>query len=242
MSTTDEGFFREVEEDYRKHQAIEFLKRYGIWLAAGAFVIVAVAAGYSINKFYSTRDAERGGEKFVAALALADDGKDADAEKALNAIVTDGPQAYKVLARLSLAADAVAKKRKDAALEQYRAVAADARAPQDLRDFAQIQVAALSVDTASYDALARDLNVYRSGTSAWRFSAKEVLALAAIKAGKTDEAEKLLQEIYSDGGAPQGIRRRAETLLTLTTPQTKPAATPAAEAQKSPGATDAKPK
>jgi hypothetical protein len=94
-------------------------------------------------------------------------------------------------------------------------VAGDESAPQALREFAKIQVAALSVGKESYETLARSLDSFRSGTSRWRFSAKEILGLSAFKAGKMADAERLFGEIVSDGEAPQGMRQRAEVMLAL---------------------------
>ena len=46
----DESFFREVDEDYRRDQAIKFFEDYGAYLLAGAFIIVAVVAGYNFQQ------------------------------------------------------------------------------------------------------------------------------------------------------------------------------------------------
>ena len=66
------------------------------------------------------------------------------------------------------------------------------------------------MDKESYDALAKSLEPFRAGTSEWRFSAKEILGLAAYKEGKKAEAERLYREIISDGAAPPGMRQRAQ--------------------------------
>ncbi len=109
------------------------------------------------------------------------------------------------------------------ALQDYRGVANDASAPAGLRDFAQIQLAALSVDKETYKSLARSLGALRSGTSEWRFTAKEILGLAAYKEGKKAEAEQLYREIMSDGEAPAGMRQRAQVMLALLLEQSKAA-------------------
>jgi hypothetical protein len=211
----DESFFREVDEDYRRDQFVKFLRRDGAYLIGAAFVIVAVVGGYSIEKRRSYEQAAHGGDSLTNALSLAEAGKQEEAQKALAEIAASGPAAYKVLARLNLAADAVAKKQRDAAVSQYRAVADDASAPSDLRDFARMQIAALQVDNESYDKLSAELQPFRAGTSPWRFTATEILGFSAFKEGKKTEAERLFGEIVSDGGAPQGMRQTAEVMLAL---------------------------
>lgn len=215
MSHNDESFFREVDEDYRREQTIKFFQTYGAYFIGGAFIIIALAAGYTFQQNRRAHDAAAGGDALANAMMLSDAGKDGEARKALDELARSGPGSYPVLARLQLAAESVAKKEFDAARAEYSSVAADGAAPPELRDFARIQVASLSLDKVSYESLSRELESFRSGTSRWRYSAKEILGLAAFKEGKTADAERLFGEIASDGEAPQGMRQRAEVMLAL---------------------------
>jgi hypothetical protein len=47
----------------------------------------------------------------------------------------------------------------------------------------------------------------------WRASAREILALAALAAGNDAEARRGLTELSRDDNAPQGVRDRAQRLL-----------------------------
>jgi hypothetical protein len=215
MSHDDESFFREVDEDYRREQAIKFFKDYGAYFIAGAFVILALAGGYTFQQNRRASQAAAGGDALTNAMLLSEAGKQDDALKALSSLASNGPGAYRAVARLHAAAESVAKNQLDAARADYRGVADDGRAPRDLKEFAQIQLASLSLDKEGYETLARDLGALRSGTSRWRFAAKELLGLAAYKESRMTDAERLFGEIVSDGEAPQGMRRRAEVMLAL---------------------------
>jgi hypothetical protein len=215
MSHDDESFFREVDEDYRREQTIKFFQDYGAYFIAGAFVILALAGGYTLQQNRRASQAAAGGDALTKAMLLSEAGKQDDAQKALASLSDNGPGAYRVVARLHAAAESVAKNQLDAARAEYRSVAGDGAAPQDLREFAQIQLASLSLDKEGYDTQARDLGALRSGTSRWRFAAKEILGLAAFKESRTLDAERLFGEIVSDGEAPQGLRQRAEVMLAL---------------------------
>jgi len=223
--SNEESFFREVDEDYRRDQTAKFFKTYGAYLVAGLFVILAIVGGYKWEMQRRATEAATGGDALSNALNLIEAGNQDEAEKALATLAGSGPGAYRVLARLHAAAESVAKKQPESALQDYRGVADDEAAPAALRDFARIQVAALSVDKESYDSLARQLDALRSGSSEWRFAAKEILGLAAYKEGKKAEAEQLYREIMSDGGAPAGMRQRAEVMLALLLEQSKAAQT-----------------
>ncbi len=219
--SNDESFFREVEEDYRREQTARFFKTYGAYLIAGAFVILAIVGGYKYETQRRAAQAASGGDALSDALNLVEAGNQDEAEKALANLAGNGSGAYRVLARLHAAAELVAKKQLESALQDYRGVADDSAAPTSLRDFARIQVAALSVDKESYESLSRQLESFRSGTSEWRFAAKEILGLAAYKEGKNAEAEQLYREIMSDGEAPPGMRQRAQVMLALLLEQSK---------------------
>ena len=221
--SNDESFFREVEEDYRRDQTVKFFKTYGAYLIAGAFIILAIVGGYKYEMQRRAAEAASGGDALSNALNLVDAGNQEEAEKAFANLAGNGPGAYRVLARLHAAAESVAKRQLESALQDYRGVASDDAAPAALRDFARIQIAALSVDKESYKSLARQLEAFRSGTSEWRFAAKEILGLAAYKDGKKDEAEQLYREIISDGEAPAGMRQRAQVMLALLLEQSKAA-------------------
>ena len=213
--TDHEGFYREVDEDYRRDQTLAFLKRYGVYMVAAGFVAVAVVAGYTIEKTRRANKAESGGDTLTNAILLTEAGKQDEAARQFAALARSGPSNYRVLARLQEAANAIAKSQSEDALALYRGVAGDEAAPQAFRDFAALQAAALSVDTENYDTLSKQLAQYRSGVSPWRYSAKEILGLAAYKDGRQADAERLYGEIVSDGAAPQTMRQRAEMMLAL---------------------------
>ncbi len=238
MSHDDESFFREVEEDYRRDQTIKFFQAYGAYFIAGAFVILALVAGYTFQQNRRAHQAAAGGDALSNAMLLSEAGKQDEAIKALASLAENGPGSYKVMARLHAAAESVAKNKPDAAKTEYAAVANDEAAPEALRYFARVQLAALSMDDESYDKLARDLESLRSGTGRWRFSAKEILGLSAFKEGKFADAERLFGEIASDGEAPQAMRQQADVMLTLLLEKQKTA--PAGLTGKKDTANDAK--
>jgi hypothetical protein len=211
----DESFFREVDEDYRREQTVKFFQDYGAYLVAGAFIILAVVAGYTFQQNRRAHQAAAGGDTLSSALILADAGKPEEARKVLTSLAENGPGSYRVLARLHAAGESVAKNDVETARAEYKGVALDETAPEELREFAKVQLAALSLGGTSYDELSRELESFRSGTSRWRFAAKEILGLSAFKEGKMADAERLFGEIASDGEAPQGMRQRAEVVLTL---------------------------
>ena len=50
-------------------------------------------------------------------------------------------------------------------------------------------------------------------TSSWRYSARELLGLAAFKAGKSNEARTILTPLFVDQSTPQSIAERAQIVM-----------------------------
>jgi hypothetical protein len=72
------------------------------------------------------------------------------------------------------------------------------------------------------------LNDLAAESNPWRFSARELLGLAAQKAGKTDEARTQFQRLLSDRNTPPSIGGRARVMLAMLTEAELASAAPAA--------------
>jgi hypothetical protein len=159
----------------------------------------------------------------------------AEAKKALEEIGKSGPAGYAMLARFRLAAaDREAGKLAEAA-STYEAIANDAAGDRLLADYARLQAASLKVDTAGWTDMQNRLNDLAADGNPWRASARELLGLSALKAGKSEEARQQFQRLLSDRDTPASIAERARILMAmlteaeLSTP-TPPAALPSAAA------------
>ena len=71
------------------------------------------------------------------------------------------------------------------------------------------------VDTASASEIARRLDPLIAGNSAFKASAREILALARFRAGERDAARRLFIEIVADPESPPSLRSRAQLMLAL---------------------------
>ncbi|MCE3518965.1 hypothetical protein LXJ58_29895, partial [Escherichia coli] len=101
------------------------------------------------------------------------------------------------------------------AVAAFDEVAADASVPQSLRDLAKLRAALLLLDTGSYDDVAKRVESLSSDGNPMRHSAREALGLAAWKAGRGGDAEKLFKQISDDQAAPANIRQFADTMLDM---------------------------
>ena len=99
----------------------------------------------------------------------------------------------------------------------FEAIAKESGLDPLLADYAQLQAAMLRLDSASWTEMQNWLNDLAADGNAWRFSARELLGLAAQKAGKTDEARTQFQRLLGDRNTPPSIGERARIMLAMLT-------------------------
>jgi hypothetical protein len=206
--------FQEVDEEVRREQLKQLWERYGIFAIAGAVGIVLAVAGWRGYEWWVERQAARFGDAYVAAAALSEQGQHAEAEAAFSHLATAGTSGYRVLARLSDAAELAATDPK-AAVAAYDTVAADSSVGQPVRDLAAIRAAMLLVDTAPLSEMSARLELLAGPNATFRHTARELLALAAWRAGDMPAARRWIDMIMSDGETPTSERTRVEVLMAL---------------------------
>lgn len=207
-------FFREVDEDVRRDQIIQFWKQYQNWIIGAAIVIVAITAAWRAYEYFHVQNQESAGARYETALQLLRDGKSAEGVAALDDIARSGPHGYATLARLS-AADALAAKDPAAAIKAYDIAAADPALDPPYRDIARLRAAYLRIDSENPKEFEARYGPYAGPNQAYGSSYRELLALAAFKLGDSDSAARWLEEVVADPQAPPAVRGRAEAFLSL---------------------------
>jgi hypothetical protein len=206
--------FDEVDEEVRREQFKKLWERYGTLFIALAFLIVAGVAGWRGYHYWQDKRAAETGAKFTAAALLAEQGKHEDAEKAFARVAAEGTAGYRVLARLREAAELAARDPK-AAVAVYDDIAASSSTGQPLKDFAAVRAAMLLLDSAPLADITRRLEPVAAAGAPFRHSARELLAVAAWKAGDTTVMRKWTTLIRGDQETPPSVRQRVEVLLSL---------------------------
>ena len=146
---SDDSFIREVEEELRSDRLKGFWDRFGTYIIAAAVIVVIATAAWTGYEYYTESRANASGDRFLAALNLANEGKSDEALAALQKLEADGYGAYPVLARMRAATVLQDKGDAAGAVAAFDAVAADTSAPQAVRDMANIRAAYILVDTGS---------------------------------------------------------------------------------------------
>ena len=213
MSQQDDGLLREVEEELRRERLEKIWKQYGTYILAAALVIVLGVLGFKYWENHRLTAAQTSGSSYEEAMILVNEKKEGSAEKEFEKIAVDGAGGYRSLAQLQLAGAQNKQGKKADAIATYEALANDGSADPMLRDFARLQAAGLRIGEAYFTEIENRLTPLMGDQSPWRFSARELLGLAAFKAGKTTEARTILTPLFVDQSAPQSITERAQIVM-----------------------------
>ena len=206
--------FQEVDEEVRRERLKKLWERYGYLIIALCVLIVAGVGGWRGYQYWQAKKAGESGVAYEQAVQLAQAGKHKDADAAFARIAAGGTAGYRVLARLREAAE-LAQTDHKAAVTAYDALAADQNAGQVIEDLAGVRAGLLLLDSAPFSEMQKRLEPLTTPGRTFRHTARELLALAAWKAGDLNAARKWSDMIMTDPETPGGIRSRAQLLSDL---------------------------
>jgi hypothetical protein len=205
--------FQEVDEELRRDKAQELWKRYGNYVLGAAIALVVGTAGYVVWRDYDRKQAIAHSTAFFDAANISGAGDSAKAISAFDTLAQGSSGGYAALARLREAGLKAGAGDRDAAAATYAAVAADSRAPQELRDLARLLASLQTVEKLAPGELDQRLQALRADASPWRHSATELVAIATLRAGDAAKARELFAKISDDPVAPAAMRGRAAEIL-----------------------------
>lgn len=204
-----ESFVREVDENLRRDQARDFLKKNGLWIIGAILLFLAAVAGWLYWQDRQQKQAEAETEKLNTVMSQIGSGQVASAETELTPLAQSGAEGVSAAARLTRAALALQKSDRKTATGEYRAVMDDKGLAQPYRDLAAVRLTALEFDQMPpTDVIAR-LKPLTVAGNPWFGSAGEMTAMALLKMGRKDEAGRLFAAIAADDTVPDTIRSRA---------------------------------
>ena len=219
--------FREVDEDLRREHLKKLWDRYGSYVIGLAILIVVATAGYRFWQYWQESQAQASGDRFVAALKLADQGEHGQAVTALADLTRSGSGDYPVLAGFRIAGEKAAANDSKGAVAEYDAIAARPGTPVLVRDLARLRAALLLSESASVAELTTRIGDLAATGNGWRHSAREILGLAAFRENDLATARKYFGDIAADKETPGDLRQRAQLILAVIDSRQAAPATPA---------------
>ena len=208
-----EEFIREVDEELRRDRIAMLWRRYGsAVLAVAVLIVVGTATKVGWDQWRHRQGAAEA-MRFVAAERALAAGQGADAAQQFATLAADGDTGFAALSRLKEAEAKLGQKDEAGALAALDQLAAASGDDAVLRDLATLLAAERRLDTAEPAELTKTLEPLATGDSPWRHQARELLALAAIRANDLDKARSLLGDLSREVGVAPSQQRRAAELL-----------------------------
>ncbi|MEP3259832.1 MAG: tetratricopeptide repeat protein [Roseibium sp.] len=203
--------FREVDEDIRQEKYRRLWDRLGPWVIAAAVLIVVGTGGYRGWLYWQENQSQQAGDAFFEAVRLSESGDVAQAEQ-MFAELSDATGGYPALAKLRAATDMVREERTTEALAEFDALSRDSSVDSTLRDIASLRAAYVAVDSEDYAGVADRVEGLTGEDGPFRAAAREILAVAAWKAGDVDTARSWIAALEDDPATPTGVARRVGIL------------------------------
>ncbi len=207
--------FREVDEDLRREQYKRLWDRFGFYVIGLAVLIVVAVGGYKAWEWWESSRAAATGDRFLAALTLSEEGRHDEAIAALDAIALDGSGGYPILAIFRSAGERAVAGDVDGAVAAYDSIASRSGLPPLVADLSRIRAALILVDSQGPQELSSRIGDLARTGNPWRHAAREILGLAAYRTNDLAAARDYFDEIISDEESGQGVRSRAQLMLTL---------------------------
>jgi len=207
--------FNEIDEELRQEKLKKFWDRWGVAILAAAVAIVFAVAGWRVWDHYRQKAAEAQGDAFLAATRLAESGDAAGAEAAFLKLAETASGGYPVLAGMRAAGARAAAGETAPAIAAFDGLAARPGVPPKIAEMARIRAAYLALDVEDRAAVEARATPLSAAGAPWRAEAREVLALAAWKAGDVAATSARLAEIEADPETPRDLLERIGVLSAL---------------------------
>lgn len=206
--------FREVDEDVRRERAIQFWKKHQNTLIGIAVLIVLATAGWRGYQYWRQTQAQASSAAYDAAFEQAAAGKFTEARAAFDKLAQTGTEGYRTLSKLQAPA-AAGRADPAAGVKAYDAAAADPSIGGLFQDVAKLRAALLLVDTADPKTSRARFEPLAASTAPFRHTAREMLALLAMKADNVADANRWITTMLVDPATPADLRARAQGYLAI---------------------------
>ena len=201
--------FEEVEEQLRSERYATLFRKWWPWaLGVALAALVATFAWWG----YDTWRKDQQGKASEAYASALDEARQGDAARAFadfGKVAGMGPRGYKSLALMQQGAIRIDQDKVPEAVALWDK-AAEAAPDAVIGDMARLKSAFALMDTSPYAAIEGRLKPLTDAKRPFHAAAREALAMARLKAGRTKEARDDFVVLRLLPDAPESMRQRAQ--------------------------------
>ncbi|WP_409433785.1 tetratricopeptide repeat protein [Litorimonas sp. RW-G-Af-16] len=207
-------FINEVEEELRKDDYNNLLKKYGPLIAAIIAAIV-IGTGYLEWREYSEDRAARAtSASYTDAARLAGQGEVDKAVSQFTELASVAPQGYAGLSLMRAAIIELERGNRAQAVSLYDQAADKFEAPRH-KQLAQLKAAYILAGDGAYQDVVGRVGPLTETGAPYEFLARELLGFAAAETGDAQQAREQFGYLNTVPGVPATIKERAKQSLTL---------------------------
>ena len=206
--------FQEVEEEYRRQQLAKLWEKYRVHVIGGAAALVLSVGAYQAWSYWRVEQEAASSRAFDVAVRAIDANDPKDAAGRFEKLSQKAVGGYVILSRLHEANLMAQTGDVAAAAKIYDDVAAST-SDALFSNLATLRSVMLTVESASLEETRKRLDPVIANGGSWRPGALELLAYATWRAGKTEDALKLYDQLIALEDAPEKTKRRATEMRAL---------------------------
>lgn len=206
---------REVDEELRRENWENLWKKYGKYLVGAALAAVLGTAAVVGWREYDRSTRIEAGNTFAELIERVENTRDpaVAADMIASYLETAPPEGYATLAQLREAKLRADAGENEMAIALYDELAADGDAPPLFRDLAALYSVRMQIDDGNPETLMSRLEPLAADGNPWRYTARELQAVLALRSGDTARARELFTRLADDMDAPDSLRTRATEML-----------------------------
>ncbi|HEX8363913.1 MAG TPA: tetratricopeptide repeat protein [Allosphingosinicella sp.] len=205
----NEAFYREVDEELRRDQALNAWNRYRWHFMIGAALILAAAGGFIYWQNHRQARAGAAAEALVGALDSLEKGSVSAAGPHVAQIEQSNIEGYRASGLFARANVLIESGNVPGAIAVLQRIAADEGLAQQWRDAALVRQTALEFDRLRPEQIIQRLRPMVARGNPWFGSAGELTAHAHLRQQRPDLAGQVFTALALDETVPQSIRSRA---------------------------------
>ncbi|MEM6650835.1 MAG: tetratricopeptide repeat protein [Pseudomonadota bacterium] len=213
LSREEEILLREVNEELNQDQQLDFFKKYGPWLGAGALLVVSAVAYNQYAGRANQENLAAQGITYRSAIVEHDAAEAPfEAAEALTSASEELEGGYQALAQLRAGSLFLQAEESEKALDQLRQVYNNEALPQRIKDMARLRAALtlMDEDPAQAAAMAQAIT-----TEAFRPFGQELEGIAALAQKEYGKAYEIFAGLSEDFTIPVSVKDRAALLKPL---------------------------
>lgn len=220
MKNTDnsfqEAFIKEVDEDLKNESMKKLWDKYGLYIILIVVVSLTLAVSFEGIKGWYVKKLEARSDTYAYALSMQNLGKYQESIDNLDYISSHDYGIFSELAKLQKVNVLLDEGKKEEALTLLKALVADSKLSPALRDAATIKYASYLLDNGSADEIKALLSGIADNTdNKWNPTAREMLALLALREGDNDTAKEIYGKLLNEENTPEALKNRIKDVISV---------------------------